>query len=160
MAYKIKKNFLESLRDKLTSSVGLQTKTEITQMALDTYNNYYKNISNLEDAFINTDINVEKSIETLSDMKSARSSYDQITKARDILERAIDLCITKNHSNSNTSVGAIIRLLNKIASDNQHLTGFSNIVPIINKLTYDSNLLEIKRVITITESELNQRQRI
>jgi hypothetical protein len=132
MAYKIKKNFLESLRDKLTSSVGLQTKTEITQMALDTYNNYYKNISNLEDAFINTDINVEKSIETLSDMKSARSSYDQITKARDILERAIDLCITKNHSNSNTSVGAIIRLLNKIASDNQHLTGFSNIVPIIN----------------------------
>lgn len=154
-----KKNFLSNIKDSLLSSAGLQNKSESLNIELDVYNNYYENISNLENVIPITDSRVEDKMLKLSDIRASKPSISQITKARSELESAIDLCISLNYSNSKTAVGAIISLLNRIVANNRNFRGFNNIIPIVNNDSYKHNLIEIKRVITILESQINQYKR-
>jgi hypothetical protein len=155
MSYNGKKSFLNSIRNNLISSVGLQTKEETMTMELNIYRRYFENLNNLEDVIPITDSRVEDKKIELSDTKASRASVAQIAIARAELEKAIDLCILNNHSDAKTAVGSIILLLNRIAADNKHLNGFKNIVPIINYISYQHDLNEIKRVIAVLDSQIN-----
>ena len=154
-----KKNFLNDIKNSLLSSVGLQNKSMSLSIELDVYNNYYENISKLDNVIPITDSRVEDKMLKLSDIRASKPSISQITKARSELESAIDLCITLNYSNTKTAVGAIISLLNRIVSNNRNFRGFNNIIPIVDRYSYEENLIEIKRVITILESQINPYKR-